>query len=73
MFRSIWFLFLSLSIIVPINSDLNLVCSNGRPAFYLLDVTTFHISAHCPTSGQPCSNKRGKCNEQNICCPPTLK
>ncbi len=73
MFRTICFLFIFLSTNAHIYSDLDLNCPNGRPALYAFDVSTFRISAYCPTHGQPCNNKRGKCNEQNLCCPPTLK
>jgi len=73
MFRSNCFLFLLLIIIVPNKSEYILYCPNGRHAIWTFDVTIFRITANCSTPGQPCGNKMGKCNEQNLCCPSTLK
>jgi hypothetical protein len=73
MFRSICFLFVLSIFILPNKSDFNLDCSNGRPALWIFNVTIFRFASGCSTFGQSCNNKLGICNNQNLCCPRTLK
>lgn len=54
-------------------SAFDLLCSNGRLAIWTFNIYTMNITANCPVVGQICGNSKGKCSNEKLCCPRTIK
>jgi len=72
-FIKMYLFLLFLSFIVSVQSGFNLYCPNGRPALWSFDIFTLNFSTYCSSPGQSCLNKIGRCNDQHLCCPRTLR
>jgi hypothetical protein len=73
MFLSSRFLILLSIFTVFSKSDWDFHCQNGRQALWTFNASTYEFSPKCPVVGQPCRNKTGKCSDQYLCCPRTLR
>lgn len=73
MFRLSGVFFLTLIAIVSNQPGFDLLCSNGRLALRTFDIYTWRFTVDCNIVGQVCGNRKGKCSEEKLCCPATLK